>query len=390
MIHHKLENVFHPYTEIVTVGLDWTPHEHLSVFHDTIDRSHGPDTPDPTATEPVTAGGKMPPRHIKRGMAFDYRIDVDPSVSRGNLITELADRYQLGSGPEATGACQTNAKACRHMGADQLSATWLLLAQMTSDSRLGMGNKVSPPNSEAPKSMPGISDARMAPSGKAAISGAVDTKGGSLNTSIEMGQPITELDMLPLAGEGGMTESASMGELGGDLELGLELGAGGAGFFDKAMRQSLVDELIEFYGDAGDPQTCVAISCVVREHVDIEPKLFQMQCCEYIELLHRFRAWDSAAMTARLTKDSLLEKMYDKGSTIYSGCGKCGKPNQPLHLTCDRCKQQATPCVICHLPVQGYYAWCQECGHGGHQHCLAAWYETESLCPAGCGHQFRA
>lgn len=92
-------------------------------------------------------------------------------------------------------------------------------------------------------------------------------------------------------------------------------------------------------------------------------------------------------MTARLTGDELLAKMYNKGSNIYAGCGACGKPNQPTNLKCERCGELAPPCSLCHLPIHGVYTWCQECGHGGHTECMEAWFKEESQCPAGCGHQ---
>ena len=41
-------------------------------------------------------------------------------------------------------------------------------------------------------------------------------------------------------------------------------------------------------------------------------------------------------------------------------------------------------CVICHLPVMGLFAWCQRCGHGGHDQCMADWHKAEKCCPLGC------
>ena len=44
-------------------------------------------------------------------------------------------------------------------------------------------------------------------------------------------------------------------------------------------------------------------------------------------------------------------------------------------------------CYVCHQPVRGLHVWCQSCAHGGHIECIRAWFETETQCPTGCGHQ---
>eukprot|EP00164_Ancoracysta_twista_P016405 GFYU01027503.1.p1 GENE.GFYU01027503.1~~GFYU01027503.1.p1 ORF type:complete len:220 (+),score=18.06 GFYU01027503.1:63-662(+) len=42
-------------------------------------------------------------------------------------------------------------------------------------------------------------------------------------------------------------------------------------------------------------------------------------------------------------------------------------------------------CSLCRLPVMGLSSFCLECGHGGHLHHMNDWFETEQLCPMGCG-----
>ncbi len=66
-------------------------------------------------------------------------------------------------------------------------------------------------------------------------------------------------------------------------------------------------------------------------------------------------------------------------------CGRCRKPleynpspNRPPRF-CERCKTTQFPCAVCHLPkpdISEVWAWCQRCGHGGHEACLGDWFES--------------
>eukprot|EP00658_Telonema_sp_P-2_P028449 TRINITY_DN21796_c0_g1_i2.p1 TRINITY_DN21796_c0_g1~~TRINITY_DN21796_c0_g1_i2.p1 ORF type:complete len:103 (-),score=17.25 TRINITY_DN21796_c0_g1_i2:37-345(-) len=62
--------------------------------------------------------------------------------------------------------------------------------------------------------------------------------------------------------------------------------------------------------------------------------------------------------------------------------------NQASAISSGRCKRKGSKskekqgppsCVLCHLPVIGLFAWCQRCSHGGHEKCIADWYEDGNM-----------
>jgi len=67
-------------------------------------------------------------------------------------------------------------------------------------------------------------------------------------------------------------------------------------------------------------------------------------------------------------------------------CQSCGK--QCLRGTrCNRCRKNATACVICDCPVKGLSTFCLLCYHGGHSQHLRQWFSKQRYCPSGCGCQ---
>lgn len=52
---------------------------------------------------------------------------------------------------------------------------------------------------------------------------------------------------------------------------------------------------------------------------------------------------------------------------------------------CRNCKSNNDHCSVCELKVRGLSSHCLVCGHGGHLKHLRAWFESEELCPTGCG-----
>ncbi|KAI9717868.1 MAG: hypothetical protein M1812_004395 [Candelaria pacifica] len=68
-------------------------------------------------------------------------------------------------------------------------------------------------------------------------------------------------------------------------------------------------------------------------------------------------------------------------------CGKCKKPlESSLNLDrpprfCERCLSNQFPCAVCRHPkpdISEVWAWCQRCGHGGHEGCLEEWWKKEN------------
>ncbi|GAA6014736.1 hypothetical protein JCM11491_001958 [Sporobolomyces phaffii] len=123
----------------------------------------------------------------------------------------------------------------------------------------------------------------------------------------------------------------------------------------------------------------------------------------YAELLYRWGLDEERAQVLKLCRAArisipkyayaakriaVLNGIDEKtGLDLSPCCGECGTVVLRGHTTCVRCKkrQRNAACVICHLFVQGLTSSCSNCGHVGHLDCLEKWYETEDICPTGCG-----
>lgn len=57
--------------------------------------------------------------------------------------------------------------------------------------------------------------------------------------------------------------------------------------------------------------------------------------------------------------------------------------------SCPKCQRLKAVCAVCGQQCAGLWSTCQICGHGGHIHHLHEWFTSNTLCPAGCGHQCR-
>lgn len=59
---------------------------------------------------------------------------------------------------------------------------------------------------------------------------------------------------------------------------------------------------------------------------------------------------------------------------------------------CEKCAKTPAPCPLCRSNLgRGWWAWCQGCGHGGHETCLRSWWadsRTGGACMVqGCTHE---
>jgi len=370
LIHHRLAEAYFPYEKVCTEGIAWAADGRLAQIQDIVDRSHGlSSAPSGNLIDYGTTGTKQgwtsPPRHIKTGQV----VEVQPQQMLDNslLMVHLAQRLQLEGGPQAQASCATNARVCEAVGSSQLGTMWRMLQQLLTDNEAPCNLDTTPTNTTNDTSLVEREDGDE---------GGIEDEGAQI---------VGDASLLSRhTAEATEEEDTMRSEQQHEWVTALESPLCSA--FTQQVLQGLFDELAEFYGDLGDVQTCAVLSCVLRDHLTIDEGLFGIQCWEYIQLLHRVQAWNEAAMTARHCKEPEIESNYGTGSSIYVGCGVCGKANNPIGLVCDRCNAPAPPCALCHLPVHGPYAWCQGCGHGGHQQCMNEWFKTEVECPAACGH----
>jgi len=72
------------------------------------------------------------------------------------------------------------------------------------------------------------------------------------------------------------------------------------------------------------------------------------------------------------------------GLQFAAMCHQCMEPVVDTDI-CQRCKDYAFQCTICCSAVRGLCTWCPLCGHGGHVDHIMPWFQTNSVCPTGCG-----
>ncbi|KNE56400.1 hypothetical protein AMAG_02209 [Allomyces macrogynus ATCC 38327] len=176
--------------------------------------------------------------------------------------------------------------------------------------------------------------------------------------------------------------------------------------FGRAALVEMLQGLLDEHTDQGDVQFCCTLVVLLlmgagdkRAVVprDQWPACFTDAQVEdwfssYIELLHRFRLYDVAAVVLEQCPITELRTKLQESTTIYTLCNHCYKPNTNTNgkfWSCSRCMRLVNACSFCHQRVTGQYSWCQGCGHGGHLACLAEWFRENRECCTGCGHRCR-
>ncbi|KAF4034532.1 C4HC2 type zinc-ribbon [Phytophthora infestans] len=164
------------------------------------------------------------------------------------------------------------------------------------------------------------------------------------------------------------------------------------------LRDDVLKEVLEYYTEIGDLQSCVAITVVVGKVTSVEKVMgkawLQHIYMHYIDLLHQLQIYTTANELVVNCSDQSIRQMNMKSTSVYFNCARCSKPLEssgpselgvPVSL-CTSCSNAATLCSICQLPVRGLYVWCPVCAHGGHLDHLTEWFAHETVCPTGCSH----
>lgn len=120
----------------------------------------------------------------------------------------------------------------------------------------------------------------------------------------------------------------------------------------------------------------------------------------YTEQLYRWSLFNERSL--------LLNKVSDdwRGVAPYSDTVVSDKDPALIALACAECEQTYTQfwcdtcsshsertlqrtlqCSVCRCGVRGPAALCLLCGHGGHAQHLHTWFQSELVCPSGCGCQ---
>jgi len=152
--------------------------------------------------------------------------------------------------------------------------------------------------------------------------------------------------------------------------------------------QDTLAQLLEFYAERGDVQSCVSFCMVLKDKMELPKDKFLKWCLSYIELLQRHKLWTIANTIIKGNPQSQISRLNQQSTTIHTGCPHCRKPLLYQSWACDKCKQLTSHCSLCRQPVKGMYVWCQGCGHGGHLAHMQGWFKDhgQKLCPSGCAH----
>jgi len=189
------------------------------------------------------------------------------------------------------------------------------------------------------------------------------------------------------------------------------------------VRRKFLADVLDIFLDIGDVQTPAIIGCVLYGHLDtdsspendpppddaelhpppppaIDPDIYDRldnATALYITLLRRLSLVTSEAETRRATPVAAIRHASRQSTRIHwksaSASSEKGIAAVATPATPPFPGQHAPPrgcfaCAMCRGPVvRGVVAWCQGCGHGGHEECIAAWVEAgrrhSARCPVG-------
>ncbi|KAI8065802.1 WD40-repeat-containing domain protein [Gongronella butleri] len=153
---------------------------------------------------------------------------------------------------------------------------------------------------------------------------------------------------------------------------------------------TMVDELLDFYMEQGDVQTCVTLYLVLRRYITVDEHRVEEWFTAYLDILRRLKLWTAANAIIKASDIPRIQEQNQLATTIHVACNNCfklvaGTTNGAW--ACDKCRKLLNPCSVCHQTVKSLYVWCQGCNHGGHMGHMRDWFSSEKECPTGCGHQ---
>uniref|UniRef100_A0A3Q2SPK9 GATOR2 complex protein WDR24 n=1 Tax=Fundulus heteroclitus TaxID=8078 RepID=A0A3Q2SPK9_FUNHE len=150
----------------------------------------------------------------------------------------------------------------------------------------------------------------------------------------------------------------------------------------------IVREMLSYYAEQGDVQMAVSVLIVLGERIrkEIDDLTQEHWYMSYIDLLQRFELWNVSNEVIKLSTCSAITCLNQTSTTLHINCTNCKRPMSNKGWICDRCRQCASACAVCHHVVKGLFVWCQGCSHGGHLEHIMNWLRNNAHCPAGCGH----
>ncbi|XP_032814997.2 GATOR2 complex protein WDR24 isoform X2 [Petromyzon marinus] len=149
-----------------------------------------------------------------------------------------------------------------------------------------------------------------------------------------------------------------------------------------------VTSMLEHYTEMGDVQMAVSALLVLGQRAGqhVSQTVQEHWYTAYLELLHRFKLWSVATQVIRLSTCEAVNILNQTSTSLHLNCSACKRSLDGKGWLCDKCRQCASVCAVCHHVVRGLFVWCQGCSHGGHLNHIMDWLQTSPYCPTGCGH----
>ncbi|EFC48051.1 WD repeat domain 24 [Naegleria gruberi] len=154
----------------------------------------------------------------------------------------------------------------------------------------------------------------------------------------------------------------------------------------ESLYESSIQETIEYYAEMGDIQTCVSLIEVLDKKQNMSGEREAQWYLSYIELLNRHKLFTCANELINGCTNYEVHHLNKQSTSIRTSCGKCDSLLQNTDTTCKKCSTRTNMCVICHLPVDGLFYWCQRCGNGGHLNHMCEWFAKYKHCPVCLSH----
>ncbi|XP_077982263.1 GATOR2 complex protein WDR59-like [Glandiceps talaboti] len=100
----------------------------------------------------------------------------------------------------------------------------------------------------------------------------------------------------------------------------------------------------------------------------------------YANILYK---WNLKEARAEILKYVSTPQMKHAGIEFGTVCQHCHR--EVKGPKCNECQGYSFQCAICHIAVKGSSNFCLSCGHGGHSFHMLEWFESNEVCPTGCG-----
>ena len=93
----------------------------------------------------------------------------------------------------------------------------------------------------------------------------------------------------------------------------------------ETMRLRIVEDILRYYAEQGDVQTCVTVSRIIGPTIEerIGKRLLQQWLVQYIDQLHQLELWSPASIVMARASDEGVRRLNQLSTSVISACGTC-------------------------------------------------------------------